>query len=195
MELFKKYINKKKSVILYAAGGHAAGVYEILKLLDYKLLAYVDKKKKNWLKNYVFLEEKNFNKKYKEVEVAIGLGGTSPLHLKNRLKKLISLESLNKKFLTLIHPKSIVSTDAKIEQGVVIMPGAIVRNRAKVEKYSIINTGCIIEHDVVVKKGSHIAPGATMLGESMCGECSMIGSNSVVLQQKKLGKEFCKSRN
>ena len=175
---------KNKSIILYAAGGHSVAVLEILKLLNFDVIAYVDKEKKRWLENIKFLEESNLEKKYKNFSLAIGLGGTSPSQLKKRLKKLIALEKLGKKFPILTHPKSIVAKDAIIDSGVVIMPGAIIRSKAKIEKYSIISSGSIIEHNTVIKKGCHIAPGAIVLGAASCGSCSMIGSNSVVLQNK-----------
>ena len=173
-----------KSIILYAAGGHSVAVLEVLKLLNYDVIAYVDKEKKNWLENINFLEESNLEKKYKNFSLAIGLGGTSPSQLKTRLKKLVVLEKLGKKFPILMHPSSIVAKDANIDKGVVIMPGAIIRSKAKIEKYSIINSGSIIEHNTVIKTGCHVAPGAIVLGAASCGSCSMIGSNSVVLQNK-----------
>ena len=37
---------KNKSIILYAAGGHSVAVLEILKILNYDVIAYVDKEKK-----------------------------------------------------------------------------------------------------------------------------------------------------
>ena len=179
-----KIKKKNKSIILYAAGGHSVAVLEVLKLLNYDVIAYVDKEKKNWLENINFLEESNLEKKYKNFSLAIGLGGTSPSQLKTRLKKLVVLEKLGKKFPILMHPSSIVAKDANIDKGVVIMPGAIIRSKAKIEKYSIINSGSIIEHNTVIKTGCHVAPGAIVLGAASCGSCSMIGSNSVVLQNK-----------
>ena len=155
-----------------------------MKILNYDVIAYVDKEKKNWLENIKFLEESNLEKKYKNFSLAIGLGGTSPSQLKRRLEKLLALEKLKKKFPILMHPSSIVAKDASIDNGVVIMPGAIIRSKAKIEKYSIINSGSIIEHNTVIKKGCHVAPGAIILGSAYCGSCSMIGSNSVVLQNK-----------
>ncbi|OUX15688.1 MAG: hypothetical protein CBE11_03820 [Rickettsiales bacterium TMED251] len=188
MEIKTENVDKKekKNIILFAAGGHAISVYEILNELNFSVIAYIEKEKKKWLQNISFLSEDRMIEKYNNFQIAIGLGGTYPNQLKDRLKKILAIESTNNKFATLIHPKSIVAKDALIEEGVVIMPGAIIRSKVKIEKYSIINTGSIIEHNALIKKGSHVAPGAVVLGAASCGECSMIGSKSVILQNKVL---------
>lgn len=89
----------------------------------------------------------------------------------------------------IIHPSSIVSPSATIEDGAFIGPLAIVNARARIGRGAIVNSGAIIEHDCLIGPFAHIAPGAILLGAATVGEDAMIGSGAKVLPGVEIGAD------
>lgn len=87
----------------------------------------------------------------------------------------------------IIHPSSIISPSATIEDGAFIGPLAIVNARATIGRGAIVNSGAIVEHDCNIGPFAHIAPGAILLGASIAGENAMIGSGARVLPGIEIG--------
>ena len=87
----------------------------------------------------------------------------------------------------IIHPSSIISPSATIEDGAFIGPLAIVNARATIGRGAIINSGAIVEHDCIIGPFAHVAPGAILLGASIAGEDAMIGSGAKVLPGIEIG--------
>lgn len=83
---------------------------------------------------------------------------------------------------------SIVSADAAVGEGSVVLHGAIVQTDARIGVHVIINTGAIVEHDCVIGDFVHIAPGAVVCGHVEIGEGTLIGANAVVAPLVKIGK-------
>ena len=89
----------------------------------------------------------------------------------------------------IIHPSSIVSPSAMIEDGAFIRPLAIVNARARIGRGTIVNSGAIIEHDCLIGPFAHIAPGAILLGAATVGDDAMIGSGAKVLPGVEIGAD------
>ncbi len=87
----------------------------------------------------------------------------------------------------IIHPSSVVSPSATIEDGAFIGPLAIVNARATIGRGAIVNSGAIIEHDCIIGPYAHIAPGAILLGAAMVGGDAMIGRGAKVLPGIEIG--------
>lgn len=108
---------------------------------------------------------------------------------KIRLRVYNKLKAKSIRFTTLIHPKSIVSDTAVIEENVLISAGAILNAHTKIQTGCIVNTGAIIEHECVIHSFAHIAPGVVLAGNVKVGERTFIGANSVVKQGVKIGND------
>ena len=89
----------------------------------------------------------------------------------------------------IIHPSSIVSPSATIEDGAFIGPLAVVNARARIGRGTIVNSGAIIEHDCLIGPFAHIAPGAILLGAATVGNDAMIGSGARVLPGVDIGAD------
>jgi UDP-perosamine 4-acetyltransferase len=87
----------------------------------------------------------------------------------------------------LFHPKTIVSKESKISEGVQIMAGAVIQVDSSIGKNTIINTGAIIEHDCNIGSHVHICPSTTLSGGCLIGEGAFIGAGATVIQGIRIG--------
>ena len=172
-------------VILYSAGGHSRSVSEIIYKLDLNIIAYAERSKSKWLKNVPLISDDEIITFSNKVRIVIGLGGINPEQLKTRINKIINI-SKTKSIISLIDPSAIIAKDSTIEEGAIIMPGAIIRSGTIIKKYAILNSGAIIEHYCTIGAGTHVAPGAIVLGSTVCGKCCMIAAGSIITPGKNL---------
>ncbi len=89
--------------------------------------------------------------------------------------------------LSVIHPRSSVSKNAKLGHFVQILNGAIVQPYAEIGKGTICNTSAIIEHECVVGEYCHISCGAVLCGNVRVGDFTFVGANAVIRQGIKIG--------
>lgn len=87
----------------------------------------------------------------------------------------------------LIHPRTVVSKNVQIGDGVQIMAGTIVQTGCSIEENTIVNTGAIIEHDCNIGKHVHICPGTVISGGCIFGDSVFIGAGATVIQGIKIG--------
>lgn len=164
-----------EKIVLIGAGGHANTVLDSAMGHAY---AFVDKGVKE------FFGLKKLEEASSGDYAIISFGAVVPEELQRRHDVFERYVKAGVKFVSVIHPQSIVSDKAKIGDGTLVAPGVIVNAAAKVGKNVILNSGCIIEHGAEVGDGTHIAPGAVILGSAKVGKNAMIGAGAVVLPYK-----------
>lgn len=182
----------REKVVILGAGGHAKVVAECIDAQKYDIVGILDKDTKMvgayingipiigsdespelWLQNGI-------------TGCIIGIGHVGNYGLRKKLYEKYKNAGFH--MIKAIHPGSLVSKNAIISDGTVVMPGTVINANAMIGNNVIINTGSVIEHDVVVHDGVHIAPGSIISGGSEIGENTLIGARSVVIQMKKIGK-------
>lgn len=102
--------------------------------------------------------------------------------------------------VSIIHPQSVVSTKAKLGEGVLILAGGIVNCDCVVDNGGIINTSSTLDHggcmepfasllpgvstggNVKIGRESCVCIGATIIHNVVIGSYTVIGAGSVVLQ-------------
>lgn len=89
----------------------------------------------------------------------------------------------------LIHPQAMVSSQAHLGDGTVVMAGAVVQPAAHIGELCIINTKASVDHDCQLGDCVHIGPGATMTGGVTVGDGVLIGAGSVVIPEICIGDE------
>ena len=92
------------------------------------------------------------------------------------------------RWATVIHPRAMVSSAARIGAGCFIGPGAIVNRGAVLGDHVVINSGAIVEHDVEIGDGTHLAPAAVVGGGARIGSWSSLGLGCRVRDHVILGE-------
>lgn len=169
-------------IILVGYGGHGKSVADCIeRTKKYRIVGYTDLEQHESSYKYLGTDnelEEIFKNGIKNAAVGIGYMGRGTLRegLYRRLKKI------GYNLPVISDPSSIISSTAKIGEGVFIGKNAVINADAKVEKMSIINTKALVEHECVVEEYAHIAVGAVLCGQVRVGKASFIGANATVIQ-------------
>ncbi|WP_407535960.1 acetyltransferase [Cetobacterium somerae] len=182
-----------KEIMIIGAGGHAKVIIDIIL-----------QRKKNLNDNLVIkgILDDSFNENEKKDLFGIPIIGKVNKILElpsniyyiiaignNDIRKKISQNYKEIKYITLIHPKAIVAENVSLDEGTVLMAGSIVNSDTKIGKHCIINTGSIVEHDNIIKDYVHISPGATLCGGVIIEEETWVGARSTIIQGIRIGKK------
>ncbi|MDB2630018.1 acetyltransferase [Luminiphilus sp.] len=174
-----------KPVLVLGAGGHAAVVIEILRQLNCTLLGVVARDKPSAQGIFAGLtwyssddDVLAFDKD--QISLVNGIGSLPGKELRFKLHRHYKKRGYH--FKTLVSPQALVSSSAKLSEGVQVMPGCIVNVNAQIGEGTILNTGTIVEHDCVIGKHNHIAPGVVLSGSVATGDYVHIATGANVIQ-------------
>ena len=180
----------KKKIILVGAGGHAKSCIDVINSTNiFKIIGFIDNKKKGKFENYKILgnDEHLFSlKSQKNLSIAITIGQIKKY--KPRYKIFKKLLKLNFKLPKIISKFSIVSKKANISFGTMIFHDAIINRGSFIGKNTIINSKALIEHDTKIGDNSHIATSAVINGNVEIGANTFVGSRAVIKNGIKIGK-------
>lgn len=168
-----------KKLMILGAGGHGRVIAECAKLLgEYSEISFLDdvEPKKQLDHPYYGVLENVYNY-IDEYYIFVAIGNSK---IRERLMR--DLEQKGAKFPIIIHPSAVVSADAQLGVGTVVMPGAIINPGAQLGKGVIINTASSIDHDCMIGDYCHIAVGAHLCGAVMVDSHTWIGAGSTVIQ-------------
>lgn len=179
-----------KKIAIFGAGGFGKEVAFLIedinkKKYQWEVVGFFDDGKKgkavNGLKVLGGIEE--LNKVEKETYAVLAIG--DPVTKKEIARKI---KNPLVKFSTLIHPSVIISDRVEIGEGSIICAGNIITTDVQIGKHVIVNLGCTIAHDAIIRDYCSLMPGVNISGETEVGECSYFGTGSVIINQRKVGK-------
>lgn len=176
-------------VAIIGHGGHGKMVHEVLKSYpEHRFVAFLDDKYSNVIEQDDFIcaplhHVQNLIAHFYDIRFINGIGD-------NEYRKRVfdQLDLPNEFYISLIHPKAVVSSSARIGDGSVIMPNAVINVGAEVNDHVIVNTGAILEHDSKVGSFAHISPNATLLGNVKVDKGTHIGSGATILPNLAIGE-------
>lgn len=180
-------MNKKVAIAGYS--GHAHVVIDALLANGWEVVGYLDVTEavNNPFKlSYLGSEKDNTTLGFlrqNNIVVALGIGS-------NTVRKSVfkMLESSAVEIISVIHPKSILSSYCCIDKGCFVAAGAVVQTFAQVKEGSIINTNAVVEHECILEPFCHVAPGAILTGNTYLGENSFLGAGATTKQGVTIGK-------
>lgn len=175
-----------KKVVIIGSGGHAKVVIDIILQRQKKLNddifiegilddSFIEGEEKKLFRIPVIGKIDKIKELSEDIYYVIAIGN-------NEIRKKISEQYRDVKYITLIHPNSVIAEEVQIDKGTVIMAGTIINAYTKIGKHCIINTGSIIEHDNNLSDYVHISPNVTLCGGVKVGELTWIGAGATVIQ-------------
>ena len=172
-----------KTIAIFGAGGHTKVIIDlIIELNQHTIIGIYDDNKVGSFDDIPIIGkiEGNVNINYDEYIIGIG---------NDNIRKQIYEQFSNLRWAVLIHPRSIVSKRASIDDGTVVFAGAVIQTGVDIGKQCIINTNCNIDHESYIANFSSICPGVTICGNVVIGELTFIGANSTIIQGKIIGEK------
>jgi sugar O-acyltransferase (sialic acid O-acetyltransferase NeuD family) len=171
-------------IAIIGAGGHASEVYYAL--LDQQFVNniagfFVDQnyldENRSFFYNIPIKSIKDLDNKKHKIHIAIG-------DLVHRANLYRYFKELGFKFETIIHPKAIVPKKmSNVGEGTYIAAGSIITTDVKIGNCVIINTGVILSHDCVIQNFCTISPGSILCGGVCIGELSQVGAGSLIREK------------
>ncbi len=166
-----------KSIYIYGASGHGLVVADVAKSCGYEDIVFLDDDKS---KGFLAFDDIKENIDY---HIAFGIGNNQ---IREKLYKKVKENGFSTPIL--IHPSSIISSSAKIEEGTVVMPNVVVNAKAYIGKCVILNSSCVVEHESIIGDYVHISPKVAIAGDVKIGDFTHIGIGSSVIQCLEIGK-------
>ncbi|MGJ0357231.1 UDP-N-acetylbacillosamine N-acetyltransferase [Aliarcobacter cryaerophilus] len=166
-----------KRIYIYGASGHGLVVADVAKSCGYEDIVFLDDDNS---KGFLTFEDIKENRDY---HIAFGIGNNK---IREKLYKKVRKNGFA--IPTLIHPSSIISSSARIEEGTVVMPNVVVNAKAYIGKCVILNSSCVVEHESIIGDFVHISPKVAIAGDVKIGNFTHIGIGSSIIQCLEIGK-------
>lgn len=168
-------------MILYGAGDHALGLWEICQLQGIPVEGFFD----DGPGPFTLPQEKHLGPYDPSVmpEVPVLIAITD-----NTVRRNLSLRVKHPIAEALVHPRAYVSPSARLAPGVVVLAGAVVHSRAEIGPHTIINSGAVVEHFAQVGAYCHLSPGAIAACRSVIGDSCFIGTGAIVVPHTEVGE-------
>ena len=155
-----------KKVVIVGGGGHAKVVIDTIEEMilagdKIEIEGFLDDNEENTdIYGYKRLGKIAEAQDYKEGCFHLAIGN-------NGFRRKFYEENKGVKYLTVIHPKSIVSKRTKIGKGCFVGAGTVVNTDTRIGRLSIVNTKSIVEHDCRIEDYCHISYGCIVAAESV----------------------------
>lgn len=174
---------------LYGAGGHAKVILDILKDMGQSVLGVFD--------------DKPGAAKLQNVEIWEGLltagkrrfhGLDAPLILSvgdNACRAELARTLGVMDYGQAVHGSAVISRDASLGPGTVVLHGAVVQTGARIGAHVVINALACVAHDARVGDFAHVCPHVTLCGHVEIGEGTLVGARAVVIPCVRVGR-WCK---
>lgn len=107
---------------------------------------------------------------------------------RNREKLCRRLEANGGRAATIIHPASVISPYASIDEGTYVGALSVINPDAEIGRHVLINQRVAIGHDAVLEDYCQINPGGQINGQCRVGRHALIGSNASLHPSVEVGE-------
>jgi len=180
---------EEKKVLIIGGGGHSRVVIDSFRKLGYLIDGIVDPAYKiDKLVSGVPVvggDEVFDRVSVESIEIINGVG-VLPGRI-GRWKIADRMRNSGFKFVTVVDPDAVISSNVTVSEGVQIMAGCVLQDGVKVGSDSVVNTGTILDHDCDIGEKCWISPGVTVCGGSRIGSNAYIGAGATLLENISIG--------
>ena len=179
---------KRRDLLIFGAGNHAAKIVEIARNLNFNILGYISTEKPNsMINNLPVLGDLEYyikNEKFKDISIHIAIGENSVRYkIYNKLPK-----ERQKNLINLLSKDCFISNDVSIMKGTNVIKNVSIHNNVKIGKCCIIDTGAIIEHGTIIGNFVNVSPGAILSGDVRVNDGAIIGAGVTIIEKVSIGK-------
>lgn len=151
-------------------------------LQDYSNLAYVSNVKSNLQMDYLGeISPMNIRVDDKLI-LAIG-------DVKYRREAIDNFADHKDKFVTFVHPTSIISEEVSLGVGAVISPFCIISNDTRIGDFLFMNAYSSIGHDCMIGDNMVMSPYAAITGSCELGSDVYMGTHSTSIPSRRIGNK------
>jgi sugar O-acyltransferase (sialic acid O-acetyltransferase NeuD family) len=177
----------RKKILIFPYNGNGLEALDCLGD-EYECIGFIDDKKEKQGKQdkgcAVF--SRNVLQVYPEAFVLAVPG--SPSSYLARKEQINSLGVSPERFVTIMHPKAVVSCTAKVGYNVLIMAGVVITSNAMIENHVCVLPNSVIHHDTKISNYSIIGSQVVIAGHTLVEENCYIGSGSSIINNISIGK-------
>ncbi len=178
-------------VLIIGGGGHAKVLIEALRLRMIEILGIVDAEpslKGGNIAGIPVLGDDSIIDRYQPGQTTL-VNAIGSVGIPWRRREVFErFKAKGFTFFTVIHPSSIIASDAELGEGTQIMAGAVVQTGSRIGRDSIVNTRASVDHDCTIGDHVHLAPGVTLSGDIRIGDTSHIGTGATLIQGITIGR-------
>lgn len=162
-----------KKLIILGYGGHGKVTAEIAEQAGYSVKFLDDLKTDD---KDIIGKTSDYRKYINEASFFIAIGNNEV-----RKKLFCELKDNEAEIVKLIHPKAVISENAIIGKGSVVMAGAVINSGSNIGEGCIINTCSSVDHDCNIADFAHISVGSHLAGNVKIGEETFVCAGATVI--------------
>jgi sugar O-acyltransferase (sialic acid O-acetyltransferase NeuD family) len=172
-------------IVVFGAGGHGKVVADVLLAAREDVLGFLDDSAAVGARvlGLPVLGGASWFEEHPAVRVALGIGNNEA-----RARVAAACEARGLRLVSAVHPRAVVSSSARVDEGAVIMALAVVNPDAVVGRGAIVNSGAVIEHDCVLGPFAHVSPNASLGGACKVGAFAHLGIGATMLPGTSVGE-------
>lgn len=181
-----------QKIIIIGAGPHAEVTIDIIEEEGkYEIVGIIDSKRElgsRFNKYKIIGRQENLIEICNELNTISGLVCIGDNWSRMKVVNYIYSKLSNFNFITTIHPKAVISKNAQIGKGNVIMPGVIINTKAVVGDFCIINTNSSLEHYCNMSNYSSLSAGVTTGGFVNIGMFAALALGVTIFDRVNIGQ-------
>lgn len=176
-----------RDLVILAGGGHAVSVANVALSAGFSVRGFVDPNRKGTtvLEVPVVAEVEELGDPA-GMALAIAAGDNA---VRQRIHDDMRARYGTLEYPPLVHHSAVLSVNARLGEGCVVMPGAIIGPNSTLGRFCILNTRAAIDHDCIMADFASLAPGAITGGEVRIGLRTAIGIGAVIKHGLSIGED------
>ncbi len=111
----------------------------------------------------------------------------SPTSFRRRPDIVARTEVPPERFLTLIHPRAVVSSRAAIGPGSILHPNVVIGPNAQLGMHVTVLANSVVNHDASIGDWTILTSGVNVSGQARIGTCCYLGTGSAIIHGGAVG--------